>query len=62
MAYKLFLDKRQAFQCQLRLDGASFSNAKARIVVESQGVNVIFKGKINPSGLCTIPFNKHRKA
>ena len=61
MAYKLFLDKQQAFQCQLRLDGASFSNAKARIVVESQGVNVIFKGKINPSGLCTIPFNKHRK-
>ena len=59
MAYKLFSDKQEIFECKLQLEGASLSKSKARILLETtEGTILLFKGKINSSGKCTIKIPK----
>ena len=33
--YKLFTDKAELFECDIKIEGASLSNSKARLVVET---------------------------
>ena len=47
--YKLFTDKAETFECDIKIDGASLSKSKA---------SLLFHGKINSSGKCTIPVKK----
>lgn len=56
--YKLFTDKTELFECNIKLEGASIKNSQARLLVESEGLNLIFKGKIDSSGKCQIPIKK----
>jgi len=56
--YKLFTDKVEIFECDVKLEGASLTNSKARIVIESQDVNLLFKGTIDSNGKCKIPIKK----
>ena len=58
MNYTLYTDKKENFECQLQLEGASLNNAKARMIVENNDFNLMFGGKINTSGKCTIPINR----
>ena len=34
--YKLFTDKAETFECDIKIDGASLSNSKARLVIETK--------------------------
>ena len=56
--YKLFTDKVEIFECDVKLDGASLTNSIARIIVESQDVNLLFNGTVSADGKCKIPIKK----
>lgn len=56
--YTFFTDKSEVFECKISLQGASYNNSKARLVLESDNMNFIFYGKINSEGKCTVPVNK----
>ena len=50
MAYKLYTDKQETFECDLFLEGADLKNSSARIIVESNDLTLMFKGKIDKKG------------
>ena len=56
--YKLFTDKSELFECDIKLEGASLSKSSARLVVETTDYSLLFKGEINSSGKCEIPIRK----
>ena len=43
--YKLFTDKSELFECYIKIEGASLSNSKARLVVETNEYSLMFNGK-----------------
>ena len=45
MAYKLYLDKNNLFECDIQLQGASLKSSFARIIVEGKEHSYIFKGE-----------------
>ena len=56
--YKLFTDKSELFECDIKLEGASLSKSKARLVVETSDYSLLFDGSISPKGKCEIPIRK----
>ena len=56
--YKLFTDKSELFECDIKLEGASLSKSSARLVVETSDYSLLFKGNINSNGKCEIPIRK----
>ena len=58
--YKLFTDKTEIFECDINLTGASLLNTKARLVVETANLNLLFKGDVDSKGKCTVPIKKLR--
>ena len=56
--YKLFTDKAELFECDIKIEGASLSNSTARLVVETNDYSLMFNGKIDSSGKCEIPIRK----
>jgi len=56
--YTLYSDKNNIFECDIQLEGASLSQAFARVIVESKGVNLVFNGEINSTGNCRINLPK----
>ena len=56
--YKLFTDKSELFECDIKLEGASLSKSYARLVVETSDYSLLIKGEINSSGKCEIPIRK----
>jgi len=56
--YKLFTDKSELFECDIKLQGASLSKSKARLVVETSDYSLLFNGKISSKGKCEIPIKK----
>ena len=56
--YKLFTDKSELFECDIKLQGASLKKSKARLVVETQEYSLLFNGTISKSGKCEIPIRK----
>jgi hypothetical protein len=56
--YKLFTDKSELFECDIKLQGASLKKSKARLVVETSDYALMFNGSISTSGKCEIPIKK----
>ena len=56
--YKLFTDKTEVFECDIKLSGASLDKSNVRLVVESTDVNLLFKGKIDSTGKCRVPVKR----
>jgi hypothetical protein len=56
--YKLFTDKTEIFECNIKLEGAALKNSQARLLIESSDLSLIFKGTINSDGKCQIPIKK----
>ena len=56
--YKLFTDKSELFECDIKLRGASLKKSKARLVVETTDYSLMFNGSISNSGKCEIPIRK----
>ena len=56
--YKLFIDKSELFECDIKLEGASLSKSKARLVVETSDYSLLFNGSISSGGKCEIPIRR----
>ena len=56
--YKLFTDKSELFECDIKLQGASLKKSKARLVVETPDYSLMFNGSISKGGKCEIPIRK----
>lgn len=56
--YTLYTDKQEIFECSIELEGASVNNSQARLIIESDNLNLLFKGNIDSNGKCTIPIRK----
>ena len=56
--YKLFTDKSELFECDIKLQGASLNKSKARLVVETSDYSLLFDGFISSKGKCEIPIRK----
>jgi hypothetical protein len=56
--YKLYTDKTEIFECKVKIDGALLSNSQARLIIESEDLNLLFKGKIDENGNCKIPIKR----
>ena len=58
MAYKLYTDKQETFECDLFLEGADLKESSARILVETKNITLLFPGEINEKGNCKVPIKK----
>ena len=58
MAYKLYTDKQETFECDLFLEGASLKDSSARILVETKDLTLLFPGTIDKKGNCKVPIKK----
>ena len=56
--YKLFTDKAELFECDIKIEGASLSNSSARLVVETSDYSLMFNGSITSDGKCKVPIKK----
>ena len=56
--YKLFTDKSEVFECDIKIKGASLQNSKSRLVIETNNYSLMFNGKIDSNGKCSIPIRK----
>ena len=56
--YKLFTDKSEVFECDIKIKGASLQNSKSRLVIETNSYSLMFNGKIDSNGKCSIPIRK----
>ncbi len=56
--YKLFTDKAELFECDIKIEGSSLSKSIARLVVETSDYSLMFNGKISTDGRCQIPIKK----
>ena len=58
--YKLFTDKTELFECDIKVEGTSLSKSKARLVVETSDYSLMFNGSIDSNGKCKVPIRKLR--
>ena len=56
--YKLFTDKAELFECDIKIEGSSLSKSNARLVIETKDYSLLFNGNIDSSGKCSIPIKK----
>jgi len=56
--YKLFTDKAELFECDIKVEGTSLSKSKTRLVIETADYSLLFNGKITSDGKCQIPIKK----
>lgn len=57
LAYQIFRDKAEIFECKVMIEGSNVSNTAVRLLLESPEWNVFFKGSIE-NGICRIPLKK----
>lgn len=55
--YKLYRDKSEDFVCDISIEGANSSDTEARLIIESDEWNLMFRGEI-ANGKCVIPIKK----
>ncbi len=48
--YKLFTDKPEVFECNIKLEGASLKNSQARLIIETEDINLLFTGISRSNG------------
>jgi len=61
MAYNLYTDKPNKFNCNIEIEGTSLSKSKVRLVIETDEMSYMFNGNIENTGICevNIPKTKH---
>ena len=61
MAYNLYTDKPNKFNCNIEIEGTSLSKSKVRLVIETEEMSYMFNGSIENTGVCevSIPKTKH---
>ena len=52
--YTLYSDKTNLFECDIQLEGASLKEASARLIIETEDLNLMYNGEISSNGNCKI--------
>ena len=58
MAYKLYTDKANKFNCNIEVEGTSLAKSQVRLVIESDEMTYMFKGSIQSNGECEVAIPK----
>ena len=58
MAYKLYTDKSNKFNCNIQVEGTSLAKSQVRLVIESDDMSYMFKGSIQSNGECEVNIPK----
>ena len=58
MAYKLYTDKANKFNCNIEVEGTSLAKSQVRLVIESDEMTYMFKGSIQSNGECEVNIPK----
>ena len=58
MAYNLFTDKLNKFNCNIEIEGTSLAKSKVRLVIETDEMSYMFNGKIENTGICEVNIPK----
>lgn len=58
MAYYLYTDKPNKFNCNVEIEGTSLSKSKVRVVIESNDMTYLFNGRIENNGICEVNIPK----
>ena len=58
MAYKLYTDKANKFNCNIEVEGTSLAKSQVRLVIESDDMTYMFKGSIQSNGECEVTIPK----
>jgi hypothetical protein len=58
MAYNLYTDKANKFNCNIEIEGTSLAKSKVRLVVETDEMSYMFNGFIENTGLCEVNIPK----
>lgn len=57
MPYKIYTDKDEEFVCEVSVKNASLKDSIARIILETAGLNLVYRGYIR-NGKCVVPIKK----
>ena len=60
MSYKIYLDKEGTFECEASIKNASYKNSSARLIIESEDVNLVFFGSVDKNTI-TVPIKSLKK-
>ena len=60
MSYKIYLDKDETFECEASIKNASYKNSSARLIIESEDVNLVFYGSVDKDTI-SVPIKSLKK-
>ena len=60
MSYTIYLDKEETFLCEASIKNASYKNSSARLIIESDDVNLVFYGEIDKDSI-SVPIKSLKK-
>lgn len=60
MSYKIYLDKEETFECEASIKNASYKNSSARLIIESEDVNLVFFGSVDKDTI-SVPIKSLKK-
>lgn len=60
MSYKIYLDKEETFECEAAIKNSSYKNATARLIIESDDVNLVFYGNVDKNNI-SVPIKSLKK-
>jgi hypothetical protein len=58
--YTIYLDKEENFLCEASIKNSSYKNASARLIIESEDVNLVFYGNIDKNTI-NVPIKSLKK-
>lgn len=59
-SYTIYLDKEETFECDVSIKNASIKNSTARLIIESDDINLVFFGNITKDTI-TVPIKSLKK-
>lgn len=60
MSYKIYLDKEETFECEASIKNTSYKNSSARLIIESEDVNLVFYGNVDKDTI-SVPIKSLKK-
>ena len=58
--YTIYVDRDAVFECEASIKNSSYKNAKARLIIESNDVNLVFYGNIDKNTI-SVPIKTWNK-
>ncbi len=60
MSYTIYLDKDETFECEASIKNASYKNSSARLIIESNDINLVFFGSVDKDTI-SVPIKSLKK-